>query len=238
MQKRHWHIQEMTFRLIAVIALGGVTACMDEVPLEGPDSGNVAGSRPSSEIAIIHAPGDMALNSPASDSHVPSASEDPDPDQDTLAQGAGEAGATPSDGVDRAVISDEQDFEAVSSRETIESDRDRLRRQREALQVVEPEDLPARPRRIGTQHRGLRAFRQRMRSANRSTAARAGSTRNGTTVPAQGMAGPTGPRSHSWRGAAPSATGRVSTRTVTGSPATGIPILSESRDRTARRGAH
>lgn len=145
MQKRHWHIQEMIFRLIAVIALGGVTACMDEVPLESPDSGNVTGSRPSGEIAIIHAPGDMALNSPASDSHVPSASEDPDPDQDTLAQGAGEAGATPSHGVDRTVISDEQDFEAVSSRETIESDRDRLQRQREALRVVEPEDLPARP---------------------------------------------------------------------------------------------
>ncbi len=135
----------MTFRLIAMIALGGVTACMDEVPLESPDSDAVAGSRPSSKIAIIHAPGDMALNSPVPDSRVRPAGEDPDPGQDALAQGAGDVEANPSREVDRAVISDEQDFEAVSSRETIESDRDRLQRQREALRVVEPEDLPVRP---------------------------------------------------------------------------------------------
>ncbi|MXX89649.1 MAG: hypothetical protein F4Y68_10465 [Boseongicola sp. SB0665_bin_10] len=144
-QKRRWHIQEMTIRLIAMIALGGVTACMDEVPLEGPDSGTVAGSQRTGEIAIIHAPGDMALNSPVPDSRARLAGEDPDPGQDALAQGAGDAGATASREVDRAVISDEQDFEAVSSRETIESDRDRLQRQREALRVVEPEELPVRP---------------------------------------------------------------------------------------------
>lgn len=144
-QKRHWHIQDMTLRLIAMIALGGVVACMDEVPLESPDSGSAARSQPSSEIAIIHAPGDMALNSPAADPRVRPAGEESDPDQDALAQGEGDAGATVSSEVDRAVISDEQDFEAVSSRETIESDRDRLQRQREALRVVEPEDLPVRP---------------------------------------------------------------------------------------------
>ena len=135
----------MTFRLIAVIALGGVAACMDDVPLDGPGSGTVAGSRPPNEISTVFPPGDLALNSPATDSHVPSAAEDPNPDEGVLAQGVGEAGATPSREVDRAVISDEQDFEAVSSRETIESDRDRLQRQREALQVVKPEELPARP---------------------------------------------------------------------------------------------
>ena len=135
----------MTFRLIAVIALGGVTACMDDVPLDSPDSGTVAGSRPPSEISTVFPPGDLALNSPVSDSQVQQAGDDPDSGQDALAQGAGETEATPSREVDRAVISDEQDFEAVSSRETIESDRDRLQRQREALQVVEPEDLPTRP---------------------------------------------------------------------------------------------
>lgn len=41
-------------------------------------------------------------------------------------------------------ISDEQDFAAVSSRETIESDRARLEAQREAYQVIEPEALPTR----------------------------------------------------------------------------------------------
>ena len=145
MQKRHWHIQEMTFRLIAMIALGGVSACMDDVPLESPDSGAVAGTQPSSEIAIIHAPGDMALNSPVPDSRARLAGADSDPSHDAQAQGAGDAEATASRKVDRAVISDEQDFEAVSSRETIESDRDRLQRQREALRVVEPEELPVRP---------------------------------------------------------------------------------------------
>lgn len=42
-------------------------------------------------------------------------------------------------------ISDEQDFDAVSSRETIESDRDRLADQREARSVSQPEAVPARP---------------------------------------------------------------------------------------------
>ena len=41
-------------------------------------------------------------------------------------------------------ISDEQDFSAVSSRETIESDRERLEAQREQYQVVQPTALPAR----------------------------------------------------------------------------------------------
>ncbi len=135
----------MTFRLIAAIALGGVAACMDEVPLESPDSGTVAGSQPSSEIAKIHSPGDLALNSPEADSRVRTAGEDSGPDPDALARGEGGTGASNSREVDRAVISDEQDFEAVSARETIESDRDRLQRQREALRVVEPEDLPVRP---------------------------------------------------------------------------------------------
>ena len=42
-------------------------------------------------------------------------------------------------------ISDEQDFEAVASRESIASDRERLEAQREAYRVIEPEPLPSRP---------------------------------------------------------------------------------------------
>lgn len=42
-------------------------------------------------------------------------------------------------------ISDEQDFSAVSDRESIESDRERLERLREEYQVVQPEALPTRP---------------------------------------------------------------------------------------------
>lgn len=41
-------------------------------------------------------------------------------------------------------LSDEQSFAAVSSRESIESDAERLARQREAYQVIAPEPLPTR----------------------------------------------------------------------------------------------
>jgi len=42
-------------------------------------------------------------------------------------------------------ISDEQDFGAVSSRETIESDKERIERNRAEYVVVQPKDLPQRP---------------------------------------------------------------------------------------------
>ncbi len=42
-------------------------------------------------------------------------------------------------------ISDEQDFGAVSSRESIQSDAQRLEAQREAYQVIPPEPVPQRP---------------------------------------------------------------------------------------------
>jgi hypothetical protein len=46
-------------------------------------------------------------------------------------------------------ISDEQDFSAVSSRESIQSDAERLAAQRRAYQVIEPEPLPQRPSSAG-----------------------------------------------------------------------------------------
>jgi hypothetical protein len=42
-------------------------------------------------------------------------------------------------------ISDEQDFNAVSSRETIESDKERIAKNRAEYVVVQPKDLPQRP---------------------------------------------------------------------------------------------
>lgn len=51
--------------------------------------------------------------------------------------------------VSNAGISDEQNFDAVSSRETIESDKERLARQREAYAVVQPEAIPDRPGNTG-----------------------------------------------------------------------------------------
>jgi hypothetical protein len=68
--------------------------------------------------------------------------------QDVLNQ-TGPAGtaavATAPLGTDNPNISDEQDFAAVSSRETIESDRERLARQSQTLQVAQPEAIPERP---------------------------------------------------------------------------------------------
>jgi len=46
-------------------------------------------------------------------------------------------------------ISDEQDFQAVSSRISIESDKERLRAQRQAYQVVPPTAVPQRPADVG-----------------------------------------------------------------------------------------
>ena len=42
-------------------------------------------------------------------------------------------------------ISDEQDFDAVANRQSIESDKERLARQRAAYQVIEPTAVPTRP---------------------------------------------------------------------------------------------
>lgn len=48
-----------------------------------------------------------------------------------------------------AAISDEQDFQAVSQRETIESDRQRIERNRSQYVVVQPGALPTRPGELG-----------------------------------------------------------------------------------------
>ena len=59
---------------------------------------------------------------------------------------SGETGAgairTAAVDVNNPGISDEQDFEAVAGRETIESDAERLARQRAAYEVIQPEALP------------------------------------------------------------------------------------------------
>ena len=47
--------------------------------------------------------------------------------------------------VSHAGISDEQDFSAVSQRETIESDAERIARNRAEYVIVQPKDLPKRP---------------------------------------------------------------------------------------------
>lgn len=50
---------------------------------------------------------------------------------------------------DHAAISDEQDFAAVSARETIESDKARIEQNRAQYVVIQPGDLPTRPGETG-----------------------------------------------------------------------------------------
>ncbi len=79
-----------------------------------------------------------------------------DPGTPTAVASGGEAGSIAADtraalGVTQAPppgtprLSDEQNFEAVANRETIESDRARLEQQRAEFEVVQPTDLPDRP---------------------------------------------------------------------------------------------
>ncbi|SIO56579.1 hypothetical protein SAMN05444722_3622 [Rhodovulum sp. ES.010] len=57
---------------------------------------------------------------------------------------AGEAAPQPSARTNNPGISDEQDFSAVTARESIQSDRQRLEAQRQQYRVIEPEPLPGR----------------------------------------------------------------------------------------------
>ncbi len=58
-------------------------------------------------------------------------------------------GSAPASDRDSSEISDEQDFDAVSGRESIESDAARLERLRDEFEVVQPEPLPNRPNSVG-----------------------------------------------------------------------------------------
>lgn len=70
-------------------------------------------------------------------------------DADATAANSGEAvvNADPSNpppSLNNAGISDENDFDAVAERQSIESDAQRIERNRAAYQVIEPTDLPSR----------------------------------------------------------------------------------------------
>jgi len=67
-------------------------------------------------------------------------------DSTTRPRGGAPAGIKEESGeVSNLGISDEQDFKAVSERETIESDAERIARNRSEYVIVQPKDLPQRP---------------------------------------------------------------------------------------------
>lgn len=106
-----------------------------------PDLGTPSGGSSGADLA---AETRAALNAtaPAGSAPLPPAQSAPVPSQTPQPQ---TSMATPlPDGTQPTGMSDEQDFGAVASRETIESDRERLAANRAAYQEVQPAPLPPR----------------------------------------------------------------------------------------------
>lgn len=144
-------------RLVAAVALVALAACAGNIPDSNPNAGGGIGFGTPDQFAAKRAARDRALETP----RVPIAEERAIAAEtlDVLnIAGTGTATAPTNTGeplvaagvlANNPRISDEQSFDAVSARETIESDRERLNRQRAAMQVATPEALPERPRGTG-----------------------------------------------------------------------------------------
>ncbi len=140
-------------RLLAMVILAGlVSACTAPVP----DSGRGVGFEPygngtASDTPVVTGP--IVNGDEISDEAVAAGSDVPQASNrlplGTVGVDVGSeppARPTPPEiKLDNPGISDEQDFSAVTSRETIESDRERIAAQRQAYQVIAPKALPTRP---------------------------------------------------------------------------------------------
>lgn len=159
----------MTSRKAALAAFCIVAACGSSIPDSNPYAGQGVGFGDRGRYADLRAERNAALEAPrvavvpeeqviASETlgvlnatRTTQSTTATLPVQQTQAAGAAPVVAQPLAGtaqvaaVSNPGISDEQNFTAVASRETIESDAERLARQREAYQVVQPEALPERP---------------------------------------------------------------------------------------------
>ena len=146
----------MISRLVAAVALGAMAACSSSIPDSNPNAGGGIGFGDPSEFEARRLARDRQLEAPL----IP-VPENQAIATDTLAV-LGASPVDPATGSDLGApaaatdilannpdISDEQNFDAVAARETIESDRDRLQRQRDAFEVAQPEAVPERPRGTG-----------------------------------------------------------------------------------------
>lgn len=158
---------------VALLVVLSVTACAPPIPESGPgfqDYNSYMRERaanPSAAQPVAPAAADTGF-SPAGASaaldraqgvNIPAAS----PDQGAIIGGTGTAGARPRgltpDGIKEEAgetvhytgnaasnsgISDEQDFDAVASRESIQSDKERIERNRAQYQIDQPGALPTR----------------------------------------------------------------------------------------------
>ncbi len=142
----------MIIRMVAIAALGVVTACSSSIPDSNPNANRGVGFGSPDDFTAQRAARDQELETgtPADLDDRAIAAETLDVLNSTSAQTApsaqpGEPLAAAGIVTNNPTISDEQSFDAVSARETIESDRDRIQRQREAMQIDAPEALPERP---------------------------------------------------------------------------------------------
>lgn len=135
----------MITRLFAGCAVLALMGCASSIPDSNPNAGGGVGFGSYDAYNSQRAARDAQLERRISDEDIASTAIAQET-QDVLNQTAGAAPvAVASLNADNPDISDEQDFEAVSARETIESDRDRLARQRETFSVAQPEAVPERP---------------------------------------------------------------------------------------------
>ncbi len=146
----------MISRFLAAITLGAMAACSSNIPDSNPNVGGGIGFGDPSQFEAQRAARDRQLetrNLPIADNRAIGTETlevlgvtQTDPitsvDLDNPAAGTELLANNPD-------ISDEQNFDAVASRETIESDRERLQRQRDAFEVAQPEALPERPKGTG-----------------------------------------------------------------------------------------
>ncbi|MDJ0638385.1 MAG: hypothetical protein QNJ20_06100 [Paracoccaceae bacterium] len=141
------------YRISTAAALVALMGCAGSVPDSNPNAGGGVGFGNYDQYASQRAARDAALERPVASAPVTEemviAQETMGVLNDTAAEPVTTASVEPNVATapvsDNPTISDEQDFAAVSTRETIESDRDRLQRQRNTFEVAAPEAVPDRP---------------------------------------------------------------------------------------------
>lgn len=147
----------MIYKSVLVLGFAALAACQPTVPDSAAGVGFGDYQSAQAEQAARDAQlqgGPLVPSGAISDETVDAGSavpgqKDAGTDIASNAAGSAEQAAPPSPKLDNPGISDEQDFQAVASRETIESDKERLEAQRKAYKVIEPTALPDRPRNTG-----------------------------------------------------------------------------------------
>lgn len=141
----------MTSRLAAGLALIALAGCASSVPDSNPrgvgfgDYDKYEAERAQREAALSAPIGSTSSEGMAIAQDTMSVLGQPAPGQAPAAAPVPVATAALPATPGNPAISDEQNFDAVASRETIESDRERLARQRDSFQIAQPEALPERP---------------------------------------------------------------------------------------------